>query len=243
MTDSAIRAAVLHTVQAQAAAGSVPILVHGGGPNIQARLSAAGIASQFIGGLRVTSPEALVIVEEALTLLGKELAAELGNGVALTGRDASVLVGSPISAELGRVGRVHAVNTELLRVLTAAGIVPILACLASDGEGGLLNINGDEAASAVAGAVGAGVLFLTNVPGVLTDPADSATVLAQLTASEVQELIASGVISGGMIPKVTAALDALQRGAKFARIADGQTPKTAAAALAGAGTTIITDIV
>lgn len=242
MTDPAIRAAVLHTVHTQAAAGSVPILVHGGGPNIQARLVAAGIESQFIDGLRVTPPTALIIVEEALTLLGKELAAELGNGVALTGRDANVLVGTQISEELGRVGRVHSVNTQLLDVLRGAGIVPILACLASDGAGGLLNINGDEAASAVAGAVGLGVLFLTNVPGVLADPSDPASVMERLTSAEVHELIASGVISGGMIPKVTAALDALTRGATFARIADGQTPETAAAALAGAGTTIVTSV-
>lgn len=242
MTDPAIRTAVLHTVHTQAAAGSVPVLVHGGGPNIQARLMAAGIESQFIDGLRVTPPAALVIVEEALTLLGKELAAELGNGVALTGRDANVLVGSQISEELGRVGRVHSVNTQLLEVLRGAGIVPIIACLASDGAGGLLNINGDEAASAVAGAIGTGVLFLTNVPGVLADPTDSASVMERLTSSEVHEFIDSGVISGGMIPKVTAALDALARGATFARIADGQTPETAAAALAGAGTTIVGDI-
>lgn len=242
MTDPAIRAAVLHTVHQQAAAGSVPVLVHGGGPNIQARLAQAGIESEFIDGLRVTPPAALTIVEEALTMLGKELAAELGNGVALTGRDAHVLVGSPISEALGRVGRVHSVNTELIRVLQSTGIVPIIACLAGDGDGGLLNINGDEAASAVAGAIGTGVLFLTNVPGVLMNPADPSSVAAELTAAEVADLIASGVISGGMIPKVNAALDALKRGATFARIADGQTPETAAAALAGAGTTIIAGV-
>lgn len=241
MTNPAIRAAVLRTVHEQAAAGDVPILVHGGGPNIQARLTAAGISSEFIHGLRVTTPEVLVIVEEALTLLGKQLASELGNGVALTGRDANVLVGSPIAEDLGRVGQVHTVNTDLLNVLRGAGVVPIIACLANDGAGGLLNVNGDEAASAVAGAMQAGVLFLTNVPGVLTDPADSSTLIPELSSSDVRELIASGVISGGMIPKVTAALAALERGAAFARIADGQTPDSAAAALAGAGTTIVAD--
>lgn len=241
MTDSATRAAVLRTIREQAAPGTVPILVHGGGPEIAKRLIAAGIASEFVDGLRVTPPEALVIVEEALTVLGKQLAGEFGNGVALTGRDANVLSGVVLSPELGRVGRVTGVNTELLHLLTSAGIMPIVACLASDSQGGLLNINGDEAASAVAGALGRGVLFLTNVPGVLADPTDHASVIAEMREGDVRELIATGVISGGMIPKVRAALGALNRGATFARIADGQTPETAAAALGGAGTTIFAD--
>lgn len=241
MTDPAIRAAVLHTIREQAAPGSVPILVHGGGPEIAKRLAAAGIASEFIDGLRVTPPEALHVVEEALTVLGKQLAGEFGNAVALTGRDAYTLQGVVLSPELGRVGRVTGVNTELLALLTGAGMMPIVACLASDGHGGLLNINGDEAASAVAGALGLGVLFLTNVPGVLRDPADSGSVIAEMHQGDVRELIATGVISGGMIPKVRAALGALARGATFARIADGQTPETAAAAFAGAGTTIFAD--
>lgn len=241
MTDPATRAKVLQTIREQAGPGTVPILVHGGGPEIAKRLAAAGITSEFVDGLRVTPPAALVIVEEALSVLGKQLAGEFGNGVALTGRDAHVLSGVVLSPELGRVGRVTGVNTSLLNLLTNAGIMPIVACLASDKQGGLLNINGDEAASAVAGALGRGVLFLTNVPGVLSNPADPQSVITEMHEADVRELIATGVISGGMIPKVRAALDALSRGATFARIADGQSPETAAAAFAGSGTTIFAD--
>ena len=130
------------------------------------------------------------------------------------------------------------VEPRVLAGLRAAGLVPVVACLALGDDGGLLNVNADEVAGAVAGALGEGVVFLTNVPGVLEDPADPGSLLAELTRSEALGRIADGRIAGGMIPKVEAALAALDQGAPFAVVADGRDAAGVTAALAGGGTRV-----
>jgi acetylglutamate kinase len=127
-----------------------------------------------------------------------------------------------------------AVRSELLTSLLDLGLTPVLACLAIDESGGLLNVNADEVAGAVAGALDAPALFLTDVPGVLADPDDPASRLATMTRGEVERAVASGTITGGMVPKVEAALAALALGAPSALIADGRRPDAIAAALEGA---------
>lgn len=222
MTDPAARRAVLDDVRSLAAAGAPPVLVHGGGPSIASALEAAGITSRFERGLRVTTPESLPVVESALTLLGKALASELGDAVALTGRDAHLLEAERIDPALGEVGSVRRVHVPLLRALLTAGFVPVVACLARERGGGMLNVNADDAASAVAAALAAPCVFLTNVPGVLDDVHDPRSRVAVLHRAEVEARIADGRISGGMIPKVEGALAALDRGAPSAVIADGR---------------------
>jgi acetylglutamate kinase len=240
MTDPDQRRAVLADVRALAAAGAAPVLVHGGGPAIAAELAAAGIASRFERGLRVTTPESLPIVERAITMLGKRLAGELGDAVALTGRDAGVLVAARIDPRLGEVGSVREVRVALLQVLRDAGFVPLVGCLAIDGHGAALNVNADDAAAAVAAALRLPCVFLTNVPGVLDDVRDPASRITSLTRAQVAQRIADGRIAGGMIPKVESALAALERGAPAAVIADGRLAgELARVAAGGAGTRLV----
>ena len=215
------------------------VVVHGGGPVIERDLTRLGIESHFVRGLRVTTPEALEVIEGALTKLSKELSGEIGNALGLTGRDSRLLEAVPLEAEFGRVGRVEQVNTALIRSLLALNITPVIGCIAVDVDGQPLNVNADWAAGAVAGALGSSVVFLTDVPGVMRDFKDPSTLATQLTDRETRAWIAEGIISGGMIPKVEAALYALERGSKAATIASGMNPGVLADAARGqAGTTI-----
>ncbi|MEM7737001.1 MAG: acetylglutamate kinase [Deinococcota bacterium] len=219
-----------------------PVVVHGGGPFIKAALTKAGVQSQFVRGLRVTDETSLPIIEATLTHLNKQLSQALGNAIGLTGRDANVLQARTL-ADLGFVGEVTHVNASLLNVLLEHQLTPVIACLAAP-EGsseGILNVNADSVAGAVAGTLAAPVVFLSDVLGVLDDPGDSSSLLRELSAADIHARIADGRIAGGMIPKVEAALATLAQGAAFAIIADGRSPDTLEAALNGQqGTTIHT---
>lgn len=221
--------------------GHMPVVVvHGGGPVIERELAARGIPSEFRGGLRVTSPEAMDVVEMALCQLNKQLAQDIGGAVGLMGRDCQLLRAEPFDPELGRVGRVTGVNADLLRTLLGAGITPVVGCVAVGPDGDALNINADTAAGAVAGALNEGIIFLTDVDGVYRDYPDPASRAKALSRAEVEEGIGAGWIAGGMIPKVRAALDALDRGAPHATIASGMVAGVLGAAARGeAGTVVI----
>jgi acetylglutamate kinase len=207
MTDAHERARVLADVRTLRAADGRPILVHGGGPYIEAALTAAGVTSRFVRGLRVTTPEALGPVEQALTLLGKRLAAELGDALGLTGRDASLLVAERFDpdpegiGDLGEVGRMRRVRREPLEALLAHGLTPVVGCLAVDETGAPLNVNADDVAAAIAAALAAPCVFLTNVPGVLADPSDPGSRIAQLAAADARARIADGR-APGELPRV-----------------------------------------
>ncbi len=218
------------------------VVVHGGGPFIAEALAEAGIESHFVRGLRVTSAASLPIVERTLTQLGKHLAWEMGRAVGLTGRDAKLLEAEPFDEELGFVGRMTGVNAEFLTSLLSLHLTPVVACLAVAADGSALNVNADEVASAVAGALGAPVVFLSNIPGVLDNPSDTTSLLTTLSEGDIRTRIADGRIAGGMIPKVEGALAALEAGAAFAIIADGREPDALKATLEGnRGTRIVRD--
>jgi acetylglutamate kinase len=225
------------------------VVVHGGGPVIEKDLARLGIESHFLRGLRVTTPGALEVIEGALTKLSKELSQEIagstGRAIGLTGRDSRLLEAVQLGPEFGRVGRVERINTGLIRDLLAAGITPVIGCIAvdmtGDSAGEALNVNADWAAGAVAGALGSSIVFLTDVPGVMRDFHDPSTLAVKLSASETRAWIADGHISGGMIPKVEAALYALERGSPSATIASGMNPgvlEKAVQALAGTTFTV-----
>jgi acetylglutamate kinase len=239
MTEALARAQVLADVRALSTSGIRPVLVHGGGPYIEQALTAAGVTSRFVRGLRVTTPETLAVVEPTLTLLGKRLAAELGDAVGLTGRDARLLVAARIDAELGEVGTIMRVRVGLLEALLGAGLTPVVACLAVDDDGAPLNVNADDVAGAVAASLRSPCIFLTNVSGVLDDPADPGSRLATLRRDDAAARVADGRIAGGMIPKVEAALAALDRGARSAVIADGRVAGELERVRAGSAGTVI----
>lgn len=218
------------------------VLVHGGGPLADERLASAGIDCPKHDGLRATPPEAIGIVVECFrdmanrTLCGALADAGLDpDGRTLTDGGAVVLEQKTVpGVDLGCVGTALAGNGEVLRSALNAGRVPVLCCVGEDAEHGWLNVNADEAAGAVAQAVGAtAVLLLSDVPGVLDERGERIT---HLVASETEKLIASGIIRGGMIPKVGAALRASESAGCPAIIAgwDGDDP--IGAALSGGGT-------
>lgn len=219
---------------------TVPVVVvHGGGPVIERELQARQIPSTFRGGLRVTSPEAMDVVEMALCQLNKQLSQYIGQAVGLMGRDCNLLRAEPLDPELGRVGRVGRVNADLIRTLLGAGLTPVIGSVAVGPDGEALNVNADTAAGAVAGALGQSIIFLTDVDGVYRNYPDPESRAAELSRAEVEAGIAEGWIAGGMIPKVQAALDALERGAPHATIASGMQAGVLAQAAAGqAGTRI-----
>lgn len=216
------------------------VVVHGGGPVIERELAARRIASEFLGGLRVTSPEAMDVVEMALCQLNKQLAQDIGGAVGLMGRDCNLLTAETFDPALGRVGRVTGVNADLLRTLLGAGITPVVGCVAVGPDGDALNINADTAAGAVAGALNEGIIFLTDVDGVYRNYPDPASRASALSRAEAEEGIRAGWIAGGMIPKVRAALDALDRGAPHATIASGMVAGVLTAAARGEAGTRVT---
>lgn len=201
--------------------GRGALLVHGGGKEITAALERYGQQSTFVDGLRVTPPEAMAVMEMVVcgSINKRIVAALLARGVralGLSGVDLGLLRSKPLRTELGRVGAVTAVDADALRAMLAPGWLPVLAPVAL-GEGDSLpyNINADHAAQAVAAALGADELvFVSNVPGVMLGGA----VAPELRRPDIEAAIASGAISGGMIPKVQSALAALGAGVAAVRI-------------------------
>lgn len=226
MTDPALRDAFAMDLAPLAQEGRKCVVVHGGGPQISSMLKRLNIESHFEQGLRVTDDAAMEAVEMVLAgQVNKELVASFiahgAKSAGLSGRDGTPLLKARVvNPKLGRVGAVTTVNPEILKVLIAGGFVPVVAPIAEDEEGkGALNINADTAAGAVAGALKAEYFVLiSDVPGVLD--ADK-KLLSSLTREDIASLKESGVINGGMIPKVDACLHALDKGCKKALILNG----------------------
>lgn len=225
MTDPALRDAFVEDLAPIAASGRRCVVVHGGGPQISSLLKRLNIPSRFEQGLRVTDEAAMEAVEMALSAqVNKELVgaftAHGAQAVGISGRDGGPLLRAKMRSEvLGRVGDVTEVHPEVLSCLVQGGYVPVVSPIAEDIAGGALNLNADTAAGAVAGALKAEFFVLmSDVPGVLD--ADK-KLLPRLTRADIEALKASGVISGGMIPKVDSCLHALDKGCEKALILNG----------------------
>jgi len=207
--------------------GVNPVVVHGGGPQIDAMLGKLGITSAFVRGKRVTDAATVEVVEMVLSgLINKRIAQAInlqgGRAVGLSGKDAGLIVCEPDEPDLGFVGRPAEVNPAVLHKLFEAGMIPVVAPLGMGRGGETFNINGDTAAGAVAEALNADrLLLLTDTPGV--KGADGG-VMTDLTAAQIRELTEAGVIAGGMIPKTETALHALEHGVRAVVILDGRAP-------------------
>ena len=214
--------------------GILPIVVHGGGPQISTMLKRLGIESRFIDGLRVTDAATVEVVEMILTgSINKQIVAAInaegGRAIGLSGKDDNLLMAKPAElvkdgqrVDLGFVGEPDKVNPRIIEYLEDAGIVPVIAPVGFGPNGKTYNINADTAAGAIAGAVGAArLLALTDVEGVLDKQGQ---LIPELTASQVRALAADGTISGGMIPKLETCLMAVERGVEAAVILDGRVP-------------------
>ncbi|MBD5608049.1 MAG: acetylglutamate kinase, partial [Desulfovibrio sp.] len=201
------------------------VIVHGGGPKINNLLKRLDIKSSFIRGLRVTDEQTLEAVEMALCgQVNKELVRDLSSlglkPVGISGEDANLLIASQIDPELGRVGKIERVDIGLVSCLLNNDYLPVVSPLALDEKGDLLNVNADVAAGAIAAALKADYFILvSDVPGVLDK---DGRLFSYLKKSAIEELIASGVINGGMIPKVEACLESREKGCEKAFLLDGR---------------------
>jgi len=205
--------------------------VHGGGPMINDLLSRLGIKSEFVRGKRVTDQATVEVVEMVLTgLVNKRIVQAImdegGRAVGLSGKDDDLMVCEADDPELGFVGRPIEMNVQVLRDLFTAGIIPVVAPVATGMDPlETFNVNGDTAAGAIAGALKADrLLLLTDVPGVKDA---SGEIVTQLSPDQVKEMIANGTISGGMIPKTETALKAIEEGVRAVVILDGRLPNAA----------------
>jgi acetylglutamate kinase len=217
-----------------------PVVVHGGGPQIEAMLKKIGVKSQYAAGLRVTDKETLEVVEMVLAgSINKQMVGYIneagGKAIGLCGKDGNMVVGrqltravvDPDSAiekivDLGFVGEPEKIDTTVLDQVLGRNLIPVLAPVAAAADGGTFNVNADTFAGAIAGALKAKrLLLLTDVAGVFDK---SKKLIKELTADEARRLIADGTISGGMIPKVETCIDALERGVEAVVILDGKVP-------------------
>ncbi len=232
MRDPSLLEGVIRNVLLLQAVGIRTILVHGGGPEIDGWLSKLGLEKRTHKGLRVTDEATMDVVEMALAgRANKALVAEVqkagGRAIGLSGRDADLLVAEPVSDELGRTGRVTKVNSGILTLVSEGGYVPVVCSVATDGDHRPLNVNADEAAGAIAGAVGASkLILLTDTPGVLSDKDNPDSRLGRLSREEARSMLADGRADRGMIPKLESALSALEAGVQSVHLIDGGAPNS-----------------
>ena len=232
LADAQLRRGVARDLALMQQVGLRPVVVHGGGPQIEAQLRAAGRESRFVDGVRITDAETMDVVERVLVDIGAELVAQIrhygGRGHGTTGRQGGWLRARPLrlardapqDVDLGRTGAVETVDAGPIEALEERGFIPVIAPIGAGADGGGYNINADTAASRIAAALDAEkLLILTDRPGVLDR---NGALLTGLDASGIDALIADGTIHGGMLPKIRCVLDALARGVHTAHIIDGR---------------------
>jgi acetylglutamate kinase len=230
MTEPALAERFAEDVVLLHAVGLRPVVVHGGGPQIGALMERLGMVPEFRDGRRVTDAETLDVAR--MVLVGKvnrDIVAAINVhgplAVGLSGEDAGLITASARNADLGFVGDVAAVNPSILERLLAEDLIPVVSTIGSGPDGQAYNINADTVAGAVAVALGAEkAVFLTDVPGLLTDVDDPSSLVSAVSASELGAMIDDGRLSGGMIPKVAAALHAVRHGVGSAHLLDGRVP-------------------
>jgi acetylglutamate kinase len=231
MKDSSLKEKVIRDVVFMACVGLRPVVVHGGGPEINSWLEKLGIEPQFKNGLRVTDAATMDVVEMVLVgRVNKEIVALInqagGSAVGLCGIDGNLIKARPTDAEdVGFVGEVTSVDTNILETLVKNGHIPVVSSVAADETGQSYNINADTVAGEIAAALGAEkLMLLTDTAGILSDYQDPSTLIAKLDIPGARKLIETGIVSGGMIPKVNCCVRSLAQGVKAAHIVDGRLP-------------------
>ena len=206
------------------------VLVHGGGPEINETMSRLGKQAKFVDGLRVTDKETVDIVQMVLAgKINKTLVNLIqmkgGHAVGLSGIDGGIIEATMKNQALGYVGQITKVRTQPITDRLEKTYIPVISTVASDRQGNLYNINGDTAAAFIAGALGAErLIMMTDIAGILKDRNDPSTLIPRITVREARALYDSGIISGGMIPKVDCCIEALERGVNNVVIMDGRIP-------------------
>lgn len=221
--------------------GMQPLVVHGGGPEISRSMDKMGKAPKFVGGLRVTDSETMEIVK--MVLVGKintEIVSKIGlhggKSIGISGKDDFLIQSSKrdptkirqengeiLEVDLGYVGKIDKINSDLVDVLTQENYIPVISPIGIDTAGNTLNLNADTVAGSIASEINAEKLVvLTDVPGILTDPDDPESIIRRIHVDELKELVKEGTITGGMIPKVETCINAVENGVKTAHILDGR---------------------
>ena len=253
MADEELKRKVIADVVLLKLVGFKPIIVHGGGKEISRWVQKVGMKPQFVNGLRVTDSETMELAEMVLNKVNKELVChvqELGvKGAGISGKDGGLLKVKKRYADgedIGFVGEITDVNPQILLDLIEKDFLPIVCPIGLDDEFNTYNINADDAACAIAKAVGAEKLaFLTDIEGVYRDKDDPSTLISEITVSEAKELIGSGYIGGGMLPKLGNCIDAVENGVSRVHILDGRIPHFLLLEIftnKGIGTAIIGDL-
>ena len=250
MINEDLKSAVMSDLVLMQLVGINVVLVHGGGPEINAMLDAVGKESKFKNGMRVTDKETIDIVQ--MVLAGKVnkslvqlIESQGGNAIGFCGLDGRLLMAEKIvsSADLGYVGEIKEVNPAPIEMALKDGYIPIISTIAGGYDGNVYNINADLAAAQIAAKLGAKKLILmTDIRGLLRDVNDEDSLISVVNVSEVPMLKRDGIIKGGMIPKIDCCVEAVRRGVKQANIIDGRIPHSILIELLtneGAGTMII----
>ena len=231
MKDSTLKDKVMRDVVFLSCVGLRPVVVHGGGPEINSWLDKLGIEPQFKNGLRVTDAATMDVVEMVLVgRVNKEIVSLInragGSAVGLCGKDGNLIIARPEGREvIGFVGEVSSMDVKILESLLKNGHIPVVSSVAADETGQAYNINADTVAGELAAALGAEkLILLTDTAGILQDYKDPSTLLYKLDIQQARELIANGIVGGGMIPKVNCCVRSLAQGVRAAHIIDGRIP-------------------
>lgn len=250
MTNDELKEAVMSDIVLLTEVGIKVVLVHGGGPEINAMLKRVGVESKFIGGLRYTDSETIDIVKMVLAgKVNKELVSALqlhgAKAMGLCGIDGKMLVAEKLESDidLGYVGQIKKVSTKPILDAIAGGYVPIISTVATSDDGQCYNINADTAAARIASCLRAeNLILMTDIAGLCQDKDDPSTLIPSVSVSDVPYLKNTGIISGGMIPKIDCCVEAVRRGVRKTTIIDGRIPHSILIELLtneGAGTEII----
>lgn len=230
MTDPQLKKSVMQDILLLQLVGVKIILVHGGGPEISAMLKKLSIESHFENGLRVTDDDTMEVVQMVLAgKVNKSLAADLsalgGRAVGLCGIDGGLIKVHQKNEKLGHVGEIDEINTKILDDLLDGGFIPVISSIGIDDDGNPYNINADTAAAKIAAALHAeSMVVMSNINGVLRDKDDENSLISQMSLADAEELKKSGIIAGGMIPKVDCCTNAVKEGVKKVFIINGEVP-------------------
>ena len=230
--------------------GMLPVVVHGGGPQIGDMMKRLGKEAVFQDGLRVTDAETLDIAR--MVLVGKvnrDIVSDINihgpRAVGLSGQDAGIITAEARDPSLGFVGNVRHVNPMIITQLLSEGLIPVIATIGADTTGQAYNINADTVAGAIAASLSAAkIVYLSDVPGLLSEVADPASLINRITTPELRAMLDAGELDGGMIPKITACVDAVDEGVERAHLLDGRVPHVVLLEIftnAGIGTMITHD--
>ena len=248
MTNDALKEAVMSDIVLLSTVGIRIVLVHGGGPEINAMLEKTGKESKFVNGLRYTDKETMDIVQMVLCgKVNKDLVDLLhqhkGKAIGLCGLDGHMIEAKQLNPDLGLVGEITNINPEIINDTLDKGYIPVISTVAGGENGEVYNINADTAAARIAAEMGAeNLILMTDIVGLLLDKDDENTLIHTVGVSEVPYLKRQGVVSGGMIPKIDCCVEAVRRGVTKTNIIDGRIPHSILIELLtneGAGTMII----